>query len=115
MAIQHLQFGNSTPDAQRLRNGIAMLEQGIDICVKELATMLTRVAGADPTNIANFDEVVIRYGIGDHQTGQVPTDAQRTIAQGLYYELASDIGKLTTDASVSYVKSALGQLFNYTR
>lgn len=115
MAIQHLQFGNSTPDAQRLRNGIAMLEQGRDILIKELATMLTRISGANPSAIANFDEVVIRYGVGDYQTGQAVTDAQRMIAQGLYNELAADLGKITTDGNISFVNSALNQLFNYTR
>lgn len=114
MAISHLQFGNSTTAASNLRSGLQQLESGRETLIKVLAQMATMLSG-DGSSIAHFDEVVIRFGVNDYATGQAVTDAQRTVAKGLWDELNSCMAKLTTDASVSNVQAAILQLMNKTR
>jgi len=114
MAMTHLQFGNSTSASQYLRSGLSSLESGIDTLTKCLAQMATMLSG-DGSSIAHFDEVVIRFAVADYTTGQAVTDAQRTVAKGIWDELNSCMAKLNTDADVTFVLTAVKQLMNKTR
>lgn len=114
MAISHLQFNRSTYHGSLLAQGLA-LETAREQLIKARDVMLTMIDGGDASNVANFDEVVRKFGVEGWVADNAPTTAQRTTAKAIYDELSSAISKITTDGSVSSVQAALLQLFNKLR
>jgi len=105
MAVDHThyQFNPSAQSGSRLRQALSQLENGRDLCIKELATMTADLTGngSDP---AHFTNATTRYGFGSNE-----------YTQAAWNELQSCLFKLTTDSSVDSVQAALLQLFTRLR
>lgn len=103
MAMTHIQFNDQLQHGRYLRRGLQMLEEGRETLIKAKDVMSTMIDG-DGTSIAHFNEVTSRFGFVDNTTSKEAWD-----------ELNSAIAKLTTDAQVTSVQSALLQLFSKMR
>ena len=105
MAVDHFhyQFNPSTQSGSRLRNALNQLEYGKDFLIKELNTMTADLTG-DGSDPAHFSNVTNRYGFGSND-----------ISQAAWNELQSCVSKINTDGNVSFVDSALKQLFTRLR
>lgn len=103
MAISFLGFNDQLPHGRILRRCLQKLEEGVEEGNDVLAVMPHMIDG-DGSDVSHFAEVVTRFGF-----------ASTTTAKAGYEELASMLGKLNTNASVSSVNAAMLQAFNKFR
>ena len=108
MALDNIPFDGSNSTGSRyhgviLRQGLTQLESGFNSLNNVLNSMNHMVDG-DGSDIAHFDEMVVRYGFPDTTTAKAAWD-----------ELNSVLAKLNTDASVTTVNSSLLQIFSKMR
>lgn len=103
MAFQHIFFSAVTEYGGRLRSALTQAEDGIARLIHARDTITFMIDG-DGSNASQFAEVASRYQFPDNASAKAAWD-----------ELNSCLGKLTTDASVSSVASALAQAFNKLR
>ena len=97
MADNHYLFNRELAAGWRLGRAMEDLENAVNRLLAEKATMVAMIDG-DGSNVTHFNAHVTAYGFSD-----------TTNAKAAYEELASMIGKLDTDASVSSVKAAIAQ------
>lgn len=93
--------GEGKPRARNLRTGLDQLRDGLYRLRREM----------DDMNQMSDVEIADQYEVSPNGDNS-QTAAQ--MAATLKAELASDIGKLTTDAQVTNVQAALSQLFAMT-
>lgn len=98
MAYNHIQIGISSTHGAQLRGVLSSLQSAQRGLLDQIAIMTTMIDG-DGSQAAHFVEVTARYGF--------QSDAQSKAA---YAELQSVSGKLSTDASVTFVDAAIKQV-----
>ena len=99
MATNYIKFDDTSHGGRLLRNGLNQLESGLNT-LKGVLGMLDQAK--DDGNVSGTISTLL--GTPDITT-----------AQAAYSELSADLAKLTTDASVTNVQTALTQLFNKFR
>lgn len=99
----HYIFNPALPGGARLRSGLNQLELGRELLIKELAEMTADLTG-DGSSEDHFGNVTARYGF-----------VNNTYSKAAYVELNSGLSKITTDESVTFVQTALLQLFTKLR
>lgn len=110
MAISHIQFDGKNASTGvthgvMLRQALSQLDEGRANLVK-VRDVMTLMIDGDGSNATQFDEVVTRFGF----SAAVGLTANQQ-AKAAWDELNSALSKITTDASVSSVQSALNQVF----
>ncbi len=108
MAINHIHYDRSSLCGPRLLDMLSTNEQADLKLAYVRDEVLSMINNANPALIANFDEVVKRFGMLDWVANNAVTDAQRTEAQLFWNELDSCFAKRT--GSVSSVQAARDQL-----
>lgn len=103
MAVAHIDFSREQPYAARLHNSLDKFEEGWYEITEHLGGMTLMIDG-DGSSESHFTYLATKYG--------APGVA---VAKAGYEEIASAMGKLATDGSVSSVNAALKQLFNKYR
>ena len=101
MAIGHLKYNPQTSTHGKfVQSAVTSLKQGKRTLAEVLGFMAQMVDG-DTANAANYTYLATALGCPDNAT-----------AKGIFDELNSLNGKITTDASVSFVNAAIEQAFN---
>jgi hypothetical protein len=108
MAITHIQVGTTTA-GNRVKSLVLSIENNINGLVDEAATMTTMIDG-DGSSPTMFDNVVLNYGM----TAANGVSANQ-FAKNLWDEINSLLSKVTTDASVTNVHTAILQAANKIR
>lgn len=103
MAVTHYAFNPSTQSGARLRAALNQLETGRDALTRERDTMALDVDG-DTSDATNYTAVKNRYGFESNAD-----------AKSAFDEINSSLGKINTDGSVTFVQTALNQLFSKLR
>src|SRR5262245_54744953 len=94
MAIGHISYDKNSVEGQLLANTLAHLEQGLDGLKHVRDTMIQMRDGSTSTTY-----IVGKFGFPD-----------TAAADAAFAEIDSAVGKLTTDAQVTNVATALKQL-----
>ncbi len=115
MAFNHIHFNRNSQYGSKLAQNLAQMESSDDNQADIRDLLIQMIDGGDPNSIANFDEVVKRFEIADYVPNNSVTDAQRTAAQSLFFEIDSAYSKTSGDGSVSNVRAARNQLFSKLR
>jgi hypothetical protein len=103
MAVQHIEFNDSTKYGAKLRQALTSLEIGLEQLIDVRDVMGAMIDG-DGSQAAHFAYATTKFSF--------PSDAATKAA---YDELNSVLGKLTTDGSVTFVNAALLQVFKKLR
>ncbi len=103
MAVAHINFNHNTQHGQLLHSAITRLEDSFDD-LNEIKGAMALMIDGDGSQAAHFAYMTVKFGFD--------TDA---LAKAAYDELASLLGKLNTNASVTDVNAALLQAFNKFR
>jgi hypothetical protein len=98
MAVNHISFDDQTTHGRTLRRGLQQLEEGIENLV-DTREALIQMRDGDGSSAAHYAYATPKLG--------TTSDAQ---TQALFNELDSALSKLTTDAQVEFVASAINQL-----
>lgn len=98
MADTFYELDESKADAAQLKDALRDWKSGTDKIIFELNKMAQMIDG-DGSSITHFVTHVTRYGFEDTSD-----------AKAAYDELASAVGKITTDGSVTNVQSARDQV-----
>lgn len=97
MAVGHISFTNTQLGGQ-LQQALHEFNSGLD-ALNELFATMTQMKDGDGSQASHFTYAVSKFGFPD-----------TTAAKAAYDELGSVLAKLNTDASVSNVHAAIGQL-----
>jgi len=98
MAVNHITFDDQTSHGRILRRGLQNLEEGIE-SLTDIKEALIQMRDGDGSAAAHYAYATPKMGTTD--------DAG---TKALFDELDSALSKLTTDAQVSEVASAIEQL-----
>lgn len=99
MAVGHISYNTGTQHGAMLRNGLTLLEDGLDRLNDLKATMQLMIDG-DGSDALHFAYMQEKFGFADNASAKAAWD-----------ELNSLLAKLNTDAQVSSVNAALLQAF----
>ena len=103
MAVQHIAFNDQLPHGRMLRRSLQQMEEGMEGLRSSLATLATMIDG-DGTVADHFAYTLGKFGFSDVAT-----------AKAAYDELLALRAKLSTNAQVTQVGSALTNAFNRFR
>ncbi len=110
MAFNHIETNQQLQPASRLVSALQQIKQGVAALADERAILITRIDGSDPSQDANYAEVVIRYGVDG------PDQATRLAkAHAMFSEIDSLFSKVGTDAPTSSVNAAILQAVSKIR
>ncbi len=99
MALDHISYNIGTQHGAMLRNGLTLLEDGLDRLNDLLATMARMIDG-DGSDAMHFAYMQEKFGF-----------ASNAAAKSAWDELNSLLAKLNTDSQVTSVNAALLQAF----
>lgn len=103
MSFSHLYFSNSGQYGSMLRSALSQTETGIEQLGRVISVMNTMLGG-DGSLDAHFTEITGRFGFPDDAT-----------SRSAWNELNSAWSKISVDTDVTFVNTALNQLFNKLR
>jgi hypothetical protein len=89
--------------------------ESADDAQRDVRSLILTMIDGDGSQISMFDEVVKQFGFADWTAGNLVTDPQRTAARNAWLQIDSAYNKTSGDGSVSGVRSARDQLFDFLR
>jgi hypothetical protein len=99
MALTHIGFDKTTPHGNLLYNHLNKMEQAFDGLNDIRGTMELMIDG-DGSDASHFTYMTAKFGFESN-----------AVAKSAFEELSSVLGKLNTDAEVTFVNAAMLQVF----
>lgn len=103
MAFNYLHFDQTLQHGRLLRSMLTLNEQGDD-ALADVVLAMTNMLEGDGTSDAHYGEIMTRFGF-----------VSTTKAHAAYNELSSMLSKTSGNGTVSDVRAARDQVFNYFR